>query len=343
MIRTGERVHRGRNPVPPLLILIALTALAGCAKPTSSVAPTASAEVAAGGARAARASTAANAGFYPLAIGNRWHYQRTFTLSGGGELEVFPSEISREQVCVEPYGGHDYLVERLVEVTPEGNSYRSWILNRQDPSGLYEADGVSLPQGPSCDPAPPRSLAGTAAAGRAAPRGPLVESAAIQTRLSAIGDPVRCAATLAAWKRLEARIARVREKLPVVADAPEGGPQPGEITRLRYPLHVGADWLIRDDPDFELPSRVTALDMLRLPIGNVPAWRIRIEWPLIDPQREYVHTWYSQRGFMGLKFHLIVEVTDQNGNPIGELAADETQWCDDLSLVGSDAEDVAAR
>ena len=342
MIRTGERVHRGRNPVPPLLILIALTALAGCAKPTSSVAPTASAEVAAGGARAARASTAANAGFYPLAIGNRWHYQRTFTLWPGGEPEVFPSEISREQVCVEPYGGHEYLVERLVEVTPAGNTHRSWILNRQDRSGLYEAD-VSLQQGPSCDPVPPPGLAGALAARRAAHGGPLVESAAIEARFSTIGDPVRRAATLTAWKKLEARIARVREELPVVARVSEGGPQPGEITRLRYPLHVGAHWLIRDDPDLQLPGRVTALDVLQLPIGRVNAWRIRIEWPIIDPQREYVHIWYGSRGYMGLQFHLISEMTDENGNPIGELAADETQWCDDLSLVGSDAEVVTAR
>src|SRR5258705_9160381 len=142
MSPTSGCVHRGSNPVRTLLILIALAALGGCAKPTSSVAPAASPEVAASGALAGQASATANPGFYPFAIGNRWHYQRTFTLGTGDPPQVYTSEISHEQVCVEPYRSRNYLVERVVEVTPEGDTFRSWILNRQDRSGLYEGDDV---------------------------------------------------------------------------------------------------------------------------------------------------------------------------------------------------------
>ncbi|HUK63153.1 MAG TPA: hypothetical protein VLV15_07470, partial [Dongiaceae bacterium] len=94
--------------------------------------------------------------FYPLDLGNRWHYVRTFSSTWVDELGTpqefnVTSALERELRCETALGARSYMAERTLEVAPNG-TYLSWVYYRQDRNGLYEADD---PTPPPCDSPPP--------------------------------------------------------------------------------------------------------------------------------------------------------------------------------------------
>jgi len=215
--------------------------------------------------------------------------------------------------------GRDYLVDRGIETPEDDNVSRTWVLARQDASGLFEAD-VAIVQPPSCD-----AAAGMASV-RAGAAGPEVEDApdAVSVRLESISDPARRTAMIGAWRDMQARIALVRQAL-----APAGtradGPLPGELHRLSYPLRPGAHWFIRDQPDLQLEAIVEAQETLHLSAGDLPTWRIRLVWHggFYRPT-DRIFMWFGRSGLMRVYYHL----EDATG-----LVAENDQVCDDFVLA----------
>jgi hypothetical protein len=275
----------------------------------------------------------ADGAFYPLEPGNRWHYAREIRLTirpfGGGDPRhiVLRSTIERTLSCVEESSGRAYVAERSVETTGSGTTYY-WVLFRQDRSGLYEADVLLDP--PECE-----GLVADEEAIRLS-RDPVRGDAVMGALSAEIADPAVRSAFLTAWERLRARLDAARGALAsgggAVALAKRGGgPGAGEITRLRYPLHPGAAWVILDAPRFD--AVVEGVDALRLPVGHLPGYRIRIESELFGPQ-DRVRVWFGRSGQLMLAFYGESLATDPNGDPIGILIAEESQHLDGLDLAG---------
>lgn len=318
------------------LLVLAAMALSGCGRSTATISPAMSVNDRAPAAQLRAETPAPDAGaaasqngnaFYPLDLGNHWGYQHEISLyivpTGGppGPVSSVSDRHERDLVCVEQRNGNDYMVER----TSYGGSLFSWVRYRQDGAGLYEAD-VSIGDPPVCasvsghrifDSDEPAALSGQGA----------------WTALAAtLHDPVRQAAYRAAWDRIQARADAVRRALePGPAQTAAGGVQTDEITRLQYPLHRGAHWVIRASPLFE--SIVEGNDALDLAVGHVPAWRIRIDSALVGPD-DRVHFWFSRNGFLKLAFHFEGIATDPSGTIIGVVIDDETETLDELSLSG---------
>jgi hypothetical protein len=333
-----EEVMRAFDPSPracgPLatFVLIALT-LPGCGgaplAPSSS--PSRESTLGAGLAGTDAAPAAQGNGvFYPLAVGNRWAYDHSlglyFVPEGGPPGPVFGvnDHQGREIVCVEQRGGHNYFVEQQSFENPR---LFTWTRDRQDGDGLFEAD-VASNEPPTCSGATgPRVFdAGASAARREA------AWSAIAARI----DPARQAACRAAFDRVQARASAIRLALGLPSRSPARTPgatgvDAGEITRLEYPLHPGASWVIRTDPRFE--STVEGADALDLAVGHVSGWRIRIDSEFNGPD-DQVHVWYGRDGFLRLEDHLEGIVTDPNGVVLGRMVLDETMELVELSLNG---------
>jgi hypothetical protein len=317
------------------IALLAL-ALSGCGRTAAPVSPAAGREPEsalragiAGAGGLAQGGHSANL-FYPLDLGNHWGYDHALGLYtipiGGPPGPVFGlnDRHNFDIVCIEQLAGRSYFIER--ESFPGGVSI--WSRIRQDGAGLYEADvAVTLP--PTC----------AAEAGRQkldaegmSTRAGEAAWAGVAARLA---DPAKQAAYRAAWERIQTRAAEVRRALGVEPGLPRaaagGGVEPGEITRLEYPLHPGAHWVIRADPRFE--SIVEAAEVLDLAVGHVAGWRIRIETEFLGPD-DRVHVWYGRSGLLKLEAHFEGVATDPDGNPIGRVISDESDVLTDLSLSG---------
>ncbi|TPW16721.1 MAG: hypothetical protein FD129_646 [bacterium] len=272
-------------------------------------------------------------GFYPLSQGNRWHYEgevRIVMRPGDGPPQELTLSVVEERVIdgVETIQGRDYQVERQ-SILESGDTepLHYWVRERQDGSGLFEADvDISDPPGA---PAPPVSDP-VARPGRIAP-GDRITPSFIRNGNSA---------ERRAWARLDEKRAAVRQRLSRGLDAgtaPTGVPMETELTRLRYPLHPGQGWNIRFEPPFR--AGVEGMERLDLPAGRFNGWRIRIE-PPGDPSDD-VHVWYGRCGFLRLAAHLEVEIVEA-GSPTGTLTLDQEMSLADLDLVdrascGSDA------
>jgi len=202
-----------------------------------------------------------------------------------------------------------------------------WVRYRQDGAGLYEADVESqLP--PVCAGVTGRQTLD--AEGVETPPGEAAW-AGVEARLS---DPAKQVAYRAAWERVQARASVLRQALGTARGIPRaagGGVEPGEITRLEYPLHPGARWVIRADPRFE--SIVEGAEVLNLAVGHVPGWRIRIDSVFLG-QDDRVHVWYGRSGFLKLVAHFEGVATDASGNPIGRVISDESEVLTELALGG---------
>ncbi len=262
-------------------------------------------------------------GFYPLDVGNRWNYARTFDVrwvdaSGAPQSFHQASTIERELTCEGSAEGRSYTGERTTEVTP-GATYVSWLYYRQDRSGLYEADDPASP--PCSSPA----TGGMSVASRAG-------------RLSAIGESGKLpedAGVRAQVDALQQRLALVRYSLGLPAPSlRRPRPAPGEIVRLAYPLHAGQQWIIRPEPRFT--SRVEGVDVLHLPAGTFVAYRIRIDADLFGPN-DRVLVWYGREGFLRLDFHGESEGVDEQGNPTGPVVSDDHEIVDGVQLVDAGA------
>lgn len=277
-------------------------------------------------------------GFYPLASGNRWHYQRRFSIRvvspAGAPIseEVFESGVEHVQTCVDSANGGRYLVEREVETGPAG-IYTTWTRFRQDGRGLYEAD-VSIGSPPACEGAAVASPGGAGA----------LEAAAWGRIAARFADPARRAAFERAWREVRARMAMLRGEGPGadVLKRPSRrlpAPPPGELLRLLYPLFPGQRWIIRDEPRFE--AMVERADALALAPGRFIAWQIRYDSELFGPH-DLVHLWYGRQGFLKHEYRVESVATDVTGSPIGIAIVEDLTTLDAIDVAAPDSFEPAA-
>jgi len=71
---------------------------------------------------------------------------------------------------------------------------------------------------------------------------------------------------------------------------------------LQYPLHTGARWRLRNDPDLVIEALVEGHEVLELPAGRFPAWRVRILWQIDNPPMD-VRVWYGTSGRLRVHYH----------------------------------------
>jgi hypothetical protein len=292
-------------------------------------------------------------GFYPLTIGNTWTYKGTFLATVRPDSCDSPCVAigfidrwreSRELVGTETLFGREYVVEEQTRwsdwgipfdtirvdtmASPTAYPMAFRVLYRQDQAGLYEADAQNWQ---------PSGTNGGLAAAHGAP------ATDLQERLSVTLQRKGMALTAVEAAAYDAANVRLQEKLDVVAAAlawhghrpgPFGGGRGGvldhEITRLKYPLHPGQCWVIRDSPLFT--SRVIRHEVLRLPAGRLGGYQIRIESELFGPE-DRVHIWYGRAGFLKLSATLYGEAIDEWGNHIGTLVSTEYSALESFQLV----------
>jgi hypothetical protein len=313
----------------PLAVAILALAAAGCGRAPAPIAPasepTPAHSTGAGSTAADGRVESSASGFYPLSIGNEWSYDHALSIVvipiGGPPDPVIlqTDRRTRDIVCNENVGGNDYFVERTYYPSPPDFT---WIRLREDRDGLFEAD-IATTQPPTCSAAAGRPRFD---GGAVAPRSDEEAWAAIAARVPASAR----AAYREAWDGIEARASAIRRVLRTGPARPRTeGVGAGEITRLEYPLHPGASWVIREDPRFE--STVEGAEALDLAVGHIPAWRIRIDIDGLGA-RDRVHVWYSRSGFLKSDVHLEAEATDTNGNPIGLAILEESEELVALSL-----------
>ena len=259
-------------------------------------------------------------GFFPLDLDNRWHYTRESTYethpdTGPPTIEHLTSEFEYLIVCKQTFGAHDYFAVKVTE-----SSFVAYgIYLRQDRFGLYEADHTTFPD---CGTQPGAVAAASSASSRIAPAAARSESP----------DPELHGPRGAAWDKLRERLSLVHIAVGANGRPRHHGPEPGELLRLPYPLHPGARWTIRDDPEFT--ARVEGLDRLNTPNGTVSGWRIRINSLLFGPNDRVV-VWYGQLGYLGLGAHLELLATDASGNITGHVELNEREQLDDWTLAGA--------
>jgi hypothetical protein len=276
--------------------------------------------------------------FFPLSIGNRWTYRGAFTLrlEGDSISEVYQYAEQRELIGYEELFGREYMVETQKQWSsilpfPPDNATTYWIRNRQDKAGLYEADYfISIP---------PDSGAGSLAPASSTERldvlnretrqrrfGDRLKAAGhdgYQTALTRLGDKIRTAEAAIRATGMSRRPRRI--------GGPPGGVLADEITRLKYPLHPGQHWVIRDSPFF-FKSHVEAYRIFSLPAGRMGGHTIRIDIDGFD-KHDRVELWYGRNGFLGMRMHVKSVATDELGNPIGVLISDEFKWLVEMDVT----------
>lgn len=246
---------------------------------------------------------------YPLAVGNHWDYvirARVVTIPDVGEpTTVFHrSPWSVEVAGTEVRGAHEYFMVWEGDPRSAAPTLPQYF-QRQDDEGFYELD------------VPPAALGLRADAG-GQPLASTVDFAALDASLA--GRPDGEALARAA-RQVVAKLDRMRWSLGALPAATAGA-EPNELTFLRYPLQVGAQWTVRESPFFG--RIVTGQDELVLPVGRVRAWRIRLVSELYGPNDRAVF-WYGRPGLVRTRVHAESEATDETGNVIGRVVADFEQ------------------
>ncbi len=286
---------------------------------------------------ASQASEAGPTGFFPLEIGNHWFYRglEKMSIVEDGVVMFDPLVIRTSEehrlVGSQELFGREYIVKRQVlrdDFRPD-LLFTYWIRYRQDRAGLYEAD-VELTE-------PPSVIEGGRAhteldRGAIGQRGAMLWQRILGTLHTEKRGPYRLA-----WERLTQKsrviedvLGRRTWRVPA-PPGPPGGVLPGEITRLRFPLHRGQEWTIRGDPFSG--SVVEGVDVLDLPPGRMNGFRIRVTSEFFGP-KDVVLFWYGRDGFLGLLAHIESEARDQNGNLIVTMVYDVSLFLESLDLVG---------
>jgi hypothetical protein len=105
-----------------------------------------------------------------------------------------------------------------------------------------------------------------------------------------------------------------------------------EEQRLGYPLRPGMRW-VSTPGFFPVVDSVEAVEPLDLPVGRVPAWRIRVDRPGIwKPGRDRSQVWYGRAGLVKLETHLEDDVVE-NGVVTGVIEAEMRQVLDRVELA----------
>ncbi len=265
-------------------------------------------------------STSGRAEFHPLAQGNRWTYDREFSVNFVVHDEpvdrfVYRARIDVEQTCLEIIHGTSYQIERHLETSEGGDEYQSWLRLRQDRDGLYEYDGYGRP-GCEVVPSARRQRASETAIDPAA------------TIVPKLPEGQRAAVSAAIERQLE-RVAAIRAVLGLMSS----GVSNNEIQRLAYPLHTGAAWVLRADP--RITQRVQGVDPIHTAAGTVVGYRIDLVWTDYFGPNDRVTVWYGRQGMLGLDFHLEGTATDPSGNVIGTLISEERQTLTGLHITNA--------
>lgn len=270
------------------------------------------------------------AGFLPLEVGNEWAYQRTFDYVVIDENDnVIDQQSLTEDVLYDIIGteerfGREYVLNQQTYVRESGDDLYWWDRYRQDRSGLYRAD-IALGE-PPASPAIAREPSSALRVFLLMPK--------TLPRISEAGlDPNTMRAYQAAWSRLVEKRRMIETMLRGISPAgPPGGALSQETTTLRYPLRPGQKWEVRTDP-FLVASQVEAAQVLDLPAGRFPGWRVRLDNSVLGPN-DSVRFWYGHSGLLGERIHVESLATDLGGNVIGTMIADETLYLTSLDLVG---------
>ncbi len=306
------------------LSLLFLSLAAGCgrhASPTAVTLDRGDAATLLGRNDASAALAQGPAGFFPLTVGNRWHYARSFSLmivptgSEAGAPLVIRGQRDARVLGPRMAGGRQYIVEE--DVTSDGDEapVPAYIYWRQDRTGLYEGS--------------PLNSARTAA--RAA-------FGAAWSRVEGAGGSL---ATRAAWSAVRQSLERKLALAVDLARGPrlspgDGDPNPdpastSELTRLRYPLHVGASWAVDPTPN-PLTSHVEGMDVLSTAAGRFNGWRMRYDHLAYGPS-DRLHVWYGDVGFLAWEAHFEGVLSDEEGNPLGTIIIEESERLDAIELV----------
>jgi hypothetical protein len=262
---------------------------------------------------------------YPLEIGNRWRYRRiiAFESTVTGEeptLEILRARVFDELIGVEERFGRDYVVLERVYDEGEAGLTTQWVRYRQDRDGLYEAD-ISISEPPVLEGGVTRQQAGFAVS---LPSTPALE-------LSSQQSPSLAAARAQLLQKLEL-LHRLRDGFGNSLAIPAGAAKDAldnELTRLRYPLHPGSSWTIREIP--QVTFTVEGMQVLRLRAGLFPAWRLRLNAEFLGPDDRVVF-WYGRVGLVGMAAQLEIDLVDLEGNVIGVLSSHEREVLSKVEL-----------
>jgi hypothetical protein len=259
--------------------------------------------------------------FYPLDIGNHWSFARTITTQTipnegqPGDPYVGESTMDVDLVGTAERFGREYVVQReTYHVLSQDFSID--FLYRQDRGGLYNAD-----PGPGA----------TA----------FVRDAGVERVVERLTPSTSRMAERLAYQQALRRVWEMRERIEhgaLVGRMPVGsavedrpGPLTGEIALLRYPLHPGSTWNVREDP--LVVYLVEANERVALPAGDFSAYRIRIDWPDVFGPNDRALVWYGRDGLLKLQVHVEGQAVDADGNVYGKVVSDELQELTALSLV----------
>lgn len=328
-ISVSRTANADRRPVAASLVLLALAlAVPGCARrdgadPTSLesssvvtrlVAPSPW-DVAPGGEFGAPGRLPT-----PLAVGDRWEYvtrSRSVLVTDQGPQPPTISEdpLTTEITATARSGGRDYLLRVDTEPNASGPT-QVQVLTRQDRSGLFllehpEAAASSAFAGaPAAASAPARSIAASA------DRAPadLAQRAAFQRAARTLAERVDLV-----WRFTFGTPAGVK-----------GGPAPGEVSLLRFPLRIGASWDVGTTPP--LVRSVVARERVSVPAGSFPAWRVHSIAEQFGPD-DRLDLWYADAGLVKVSLHVEADARDGAGNVIGRIVGDVDQVLTGLRLV----------
>lgn len=304
---------------------------AGCVGPLDSVLPIQASTRLSSGDRVVSdmGVQSSNGLFYPLDIGNHWSFDRSITTQTipnegqPGDPYLGESTMDVDLVGTAERFGRQYVVQRETHHVLS-TEFSLDFLYRQDRGGLYNADPEPSATTSAPDPVVERVVE------RLTPNtSRMAERLAYQQALRRVWEM---------RERIE-RVARVG-RMPVVGRTSVGssaearpGPLDGEIALLRYPLHPGSTWNVREDP--LVVYLVEANERVALRAGDFTAYRIRIDWPGVFGPNDQALVWYGRDGLLKLQVHVEGQAVDADGNVYGKVVSDELQELTALSLVGN--------
>jgi len=271
--------------------------------------------------------------FYPLDIGNSWTYKGERSMSiGDHESYHISVQEMRSIVGTEELFGREYILEEQVIIA--GNVFglddtiTYWLRHRQDRAGLYEADvAMNIPPGEDSDAA---NLLGENLNTDLDSWNELWKRSVDE--LEYIDPEAVERAKIAHFNKINAVNELLGRKTgSVLLTGPPGGILPDEIQRLRYPLHPGQEWVVRDSPLFF--SIVEGMDVLDLPAGRMNGWRIFVYNEFLE-DNDIVRCWFGRCGFLGMTIHLETEMD----GVYGVIISDENLFLESYDLAGKEKE-----
>ena len=277
-----------------------------------------------------------NGDFYPLGLGSAWHYSRVFSVrvATTGVPDEYPytvhSIVDRALIGTETLFGRSYVVEeeRTTQDTRPNEIFRLWTRYREDRSGLYYADVCA------CDPPNLARATGDAPTIEALPSASETLPSSIDLGLRVRPEDRDAFERAIASHRTRLDLARralalASGRLSDTAERP-GGVGDNEVELLHYPIVPGASWTLR--ADFGLAWTVEGPELLTIPAGKFPAYRIRVTFDGMGPN-DKVLIWYGRSGRLRYALHVRSVATDENGNPIGEVVSDESEVLQSLTVA----------